>query len=169
VRTERHSLALAAEDPVTDDFRREIAELAKTARDEIRQQQEETAARKERKRKVHPVILVGLVLLLFEVVSLAVLAYMHRSEISAYTHAKQSKLISQDDCRAALYRTYRALVVYKKDNGRFPNELADLVSKNLLDRIPVDPASKLPLVYGSTGERFKLTCPKDTGPTAVGR
>jgi hypothetical protein len=157
--------ALGSGGSVTEDFRDEIARLAETARDEIRTR-DEKAAKRERKRRVHPAIWIGIVLICLELASLGLLTYLQRREIKTY-RAQPNRLLTQNDCRGEMYRTYRALVTFRQQTGKMPKDLVELVGKGLLPRAPIDPATKKPLVYSSDGTRFTLHCPDTaTGPSS---
>jgi hypothetical protein len=49
-----------------------------------------------------------------------------------------------------------ALFAYKAKEGRFPESLQQLVDKELILSVPMDPYSDAPLVYKAAGNRFTL-------------
>ena len=61
---------------------------------------------------------------------------------------------SSTEARATL--TMIALIRYKQDEGRYPQDLNELVTSGYLRGLPVDPFSKKPFVYRREGESFIL-------------
>jgi hypothetical protein len=143
-----------------EDFRSEIYELARKAREELATRRA-ASAKTARARRLRWIAAIGGGLIAAEVGMLALqLSRAERDPDSG--RAPQHRLASDPTCRGVRYRTFRALLSYRREHGRWPHSLAELLGRELRE-LPTDPATGLPLRYSSDGQRIVLQCPSPPG------
>jgi hypothetical protein len=88
---------------------------------------------------------------------LAVLSNIRIQQLHQSGSPTLSEMVRHNDCRAELYRTYRGIVEYARENGTPPRSLEELVGK-YTSRLPTNPATGAPLAYSTDGKGFRLRC-----------
>ncbi len=141
--------------PLPREFRETISELARQAREEDRRSEQETRKLAQH-RPISPIIKLGLVLLVVELVSMGILYSQQHRQITMKL-PPPDRIHSRNDCTGVTYRTYWKIVAYIKDNNHPPARLDDLVPK-YLDKVPFDPTTGKPLEYSVNGARFNVHC-----------
>ena len=140
------------------EFRTEIDDLARSAEREWAEREKGIVGRGpgERRRLTGILWAGGLLIALeagFLVFQLAV------NERAPAEHEKPHPLQSVQTCAGERYRTFRALVSYRREFGHWPDTLAEIVGP-YAPKLPADPETGIPLEYERTGETFSLTCAK---------
>src|SRR5687767_7662916 len=138
------------------DLRDEIGRLADQARRDSTR--EGPPPKPATERRSSTLVKVGLALAMVELVSLGLLYSLQRREITT-RNPQPNPLMSRNDCRGAVYRTYRSILAYRRDHDRPPASLQEMVGM-YVDQVPLDPESGKALIYTSNGTGFTLRCPR---------
>jgi hypothetical protein len=100
---------------------------------------------------------IGGLVALSQVLLFAYLTYEEQRQIAGEA-SRPNPLLFQQDCAGERYRTSRKLMVWMRQHGEAPETLDPLIG-TLLEKVPVDPVTRQPLVYRKIGKGFELECP----------
>jgi len=145
---------------VSDDFRSEIAALATSAEHEIAEKRQAVKALAPKPSRVSAILWIGGLLVLLEAGVLVTQLALRDAPVAKGVR-KPSPLLVEQSCGGERYRTFQALVAFRKEFGNWPETLGELVGTRIV-KLPVDPATGLPLVYESDGSSFTLSCATTT-------
>ncbi|MGH7857942.1 MAG: hypothetical protein ACREQY_11480 [Candidatus Binatia bacterium] len=141
----------------SDDFRSQIDQLAQVARKELLEKQE-LAREKPPAKRISRILWIGGILVVTQAAILGIqMAYQQRLVPEVTSH-RPHPLLFANDCKGVTYRTFRAALAYRRDNGSWPATLQELVDRKYIVEPPVDPRTGAPLYYARKGEGFKLDC-----------
>jgi hypothetical protein len=140
---------------VNDDFREEIEYLADRAGEE-RARIADEARPSPLRRPLRKFVIFGAVIAVLEVLLLVYQSSVETQELS--THYAPNPLLTQQDCVGERYRVSRAILAYMQANQTAPPSLDALVPE-YLPKTPVDPITKLPLIYKKLKRGSQLDCP----------
>lgn len=100
---------------------------------------------------------VGGIAVVAQMLLFAYLSYEEQRQISdQVSHA--NPLLYQQDCAGERYRASRKIMLWMREHGEAPDTLDPLIG-TLLEKIPVDPITRQPLLYRKIGKGFEIECP----------
>ena len=141
---------------MSDDFREQIEYLADQAGEERARIADESRPARLRS-PLRKFLIFGAVVAALEVLLLVYQSSVETKELS--THYAPNPLLTQQDCVGERYRVSRAILAYMHANQTSPPSLDALVPQ-YLPKLPVDPITKLPLIYKKLKRGSQLDCPQ---------
>lgn len=139
-------------------FREAIDRLADEAREQDRRADEENRKAKKGNKYFPAIIAGGSILIIAQGGLLAYLTYGRKETVLPAKAGVERPILPANSCAAVVNKTYWRILAFKKDKGRLPARLDDLLGK-YIETIPADPVSGKTLAYSVEGDRFTLRCP----------
>ena len=151
------SHTLDSNNPLNDAFRDQIEYLADRAGEE----RARIAAESKPPKLRHPIrkfLWFGVALAVAELGLLAYLSTRQEKEVAGHL-AAPNPLSTREDCIGESYRLSQKVVEYMQANGgKAPRSLAVLVP-TYIEKVPIDPITRLPVKYTLHENSFRIECP----------
>lgn len=144
------------------EFKREIEYLADRAAE-----QRTLVAENSRPAVVHSrvrrFVWIGAVLALLQGGFLAYQSFRTQSDLADLVIRPPNPDLTAKTCAGERARTQQVLMSHIRRHGEAPASLEVLLG-GALTKLPVDPATRQPLLYTKVGRGYRLDCPKVTAP-----
>jgi hypothetical protein len=143
---------------LNDDFREQIEYLADRAGEERARIAEESAPAKLR-RPIRNFIWFGIIAGALELSLLGYFSMQETGEVESH-RAAPNPLSARQDCEGESFRLSQKVIAYARANGGHAPKTLQALIPEYLDKVPVDPLTRLPLKYSLSGNTFRIECAK---------